>query len=411
MRIWIPLGTIVLSFFIYAAAVLIIHAQQRNYFTAERSSIAAAVSNLFYRAPLGKVYTGVLAQFLNFKVPLDESLAQASRREVSAGALQGATADGNGVGYMVLTSLSMRLFGPHAYSNVLGMLGLMAVSALAFVWRFGDQRSVVVILYFTSLTVMLFTLLVWSPVHADAISIGGIRYFSLVAILPAFHLFFEFIEAPGSESGLSWWKRAPMAAQVVVFVLAILVRNSAATLIGALAVTCLLVAWRHRREFGAAKRVLREAASMTLVAAACVGFLMLSVSKNYLSEGRFTETVWHRIFVSLGINPFWPYGNLREMYDCTRYIPEGLTSGTEDRNGHCILWAYAIKQDIPVERVVTLTYSREYDAALREAFFNILFLYPGETLKTFFYYKVGYVFWSIRESLYFKFDGAHPAMV
>jgi hypothetical protein len=43
-----PKGTIALSFFIYAAAVL--NAQQQNDFMPQRSSVAAAVSNVFYGA-------------------------------------------------------------------------------------------------------------------------------------------------------------------------------------------------------------------------------------------------------------------------------------------------------------------------------------------------------------------------
>src|SRR5262249_39910139 len=150
----------------------------------ERSSIAAAVSNVAYGASLGKVYSGVLDQALNFKVPLEQTLARAARGDVLPGTLLGSTADGNGIGYIVVSSLSMRLFGLHTSSLVLGMLALMGISALAFFWRFPDQRAVVVVLYFTSLTVLLFTPLVWNRPYALNLTIAGIRYFSLVAILP-----------------------------------------------------------------------------------------------------------------------------------------------------------------------------------------------------------------------------------
>jgi hypothetical protein len=275
----------------------------------------------------------------------------------------------------------------------------------------------VVILYFTALTVMLFTTLVYEPDHlflfANVVintSVGGIRYFSLVGILPAFHLFLECVDARSHDPGSSGKKLVPMAVQVVVLVQAVLVRNGAAIMIVAIAFGWLLIVWKCRREPVAIRRLLRKAVYLLIVATAFVGVLMLSVSKSYLTEGRFTETVWHRIFVSLGLSPAWPFGNLREIYDCTRYIPEGLTSGTEDRNGHCILWTYAIKHQIPPERVGTLTYSREYDAALREAFFNILYLYPVETLKTFAYYKSEILYWSIRESLHFRVSGIDPAL-
>jgi hypothetical protein len=88
-----------------------------------------------YGAPLGKVYSGVLDQFLDFKLPLDKTLAQAARQEV-----------------------------PQA-----GLLGSTALPRPA--------RAVVAILYFTSLTVMLFTPLVWNPPYALNMTIGDIRYF------------------------------------------------------------------------------------------------------------------------------------------------------------------------------------------------------------------------------------------
>lgn len=125
--------------------------------------------------------------------------------------------------------------------------------------------------------------------------------------------------------------------------------------------------------------------------------LALSVSRDYLGAGRFTETIWHRIFVSLGINPEWPFGNLREVYDCPPYMV--LVPGTEDRNGHCTFFAYAIKHGIPINAAVTMTYGGEYDAALQEAFFDIARLYPAETLKTFLWHKPRYIYNSLAESL------------
>src|SRR5262249_12126648 len=88
----------------------------------------------------------------------------------------------------------MRILGLHTSSLVLSTLLLMAISALAFLWRFYDQRAVIVILYFTSLTVMLFTPLTWNRDYMLNVGIAGIRYFSLVAILPAFHLLVEFAD-------------------------------------------------------------------------------------------------------------------------------------------------------------------------------------------------------------------------
>src|SRR5262245_44154027 len=95
-RTWIPIGLVALSFFIYGCAALIVSRDQQNDFIPERSSIAAAVSNVAYGTQLGKVYSGVLDQFLDFKVPLNKTLAQAARHEIPQGTLLGSTSDGNG---------------------------------------------------------------------------------------------------------------------------------------------------------------------------------------------------------------------------------------------------------------------------------------------------------------------------
>jgi len=411
MPIWIPIGLAALSFFIFASAALIVSRDQQNDFIPERSSIAAAVSNVAYGAPLGKVYSGVLAHVLDFKVPLDKTLAEAARQQVPPEALLGSTSDGNGIGYIVVASLSMRLLGLHTLSIVLAMLALMGVSAAAFFWRFPDRRIVVVILYFTSLTVMLFTPLVWTPAYAHNMTIGGIRYFSLVAILPAFHLLLECADTRDAGSRMTRGTFAAMSVQVVVLVLAILVRNSGAPVIAAVAVVCLLAAWNARREPGAPTRTLCKASYMIIVGAAFVGLLLLSVSTDYIRNGRFSETVWHRIFLGLHVNPAWPYGNVRDLFDCKRFIPEGILSGGDDRSAHCVWWDYATKHNIPVDTGVTMTSGREYDKALREAFFKILRLYPEEAFKTFFYYKPQYIIWSIAQSLDVKLAGVQPALI
>ena len=150
---------------------------------------------------------------------------------------------------------------------------------------------------------------------------------------------------------------------------------------------------------------------MTIVTLMFVSFLLLLVPRDYVSAGRFTETVWHRVFVSLGVNPEWPFGNVQDMYDCKRYVPEGLVTGTADRNGHCVWWDYALKHGMPPESSGNMTYGRTYDLALREAFFDIARAYPAQTIKAFVYYKPLLLFKSIGENLEFRFAQALPGLL
>jgi len=71
---------------------------------------------------------------------------------------------------------------------------------------------------------------------------------------------------------------------------------------------------------------------------------------------------------------------------------------------------YATKHNIPVDKAVMMTYDREYDKALREAFFKILRSYPGEVLETFFFVKPQYIVWSIATSFDLKLAGVQPAL-
>ena len=75
---WGPRFGIVLavaSFLIYAAAVFVLPQVRDNSYPCERSSIAAAVTNVLYRQRLGTVYWGVLDLYLkNVDAPLEQVL-------------------------------------------------------------------------------------------------------------------------------------------------------------------------------------------------------------------------------------------------------------------------------------------------------------------------------------------------
>ena len=407
----LPIALAAVSFFIFASAGFLTHLQQRNEFMPERSSLAAAVSNVVYHAPLGKVYAGVLARFLELDVPFEQSMAQAARGQIPPGELLGTTADGNGIGYMTLAAVSMRLFGTNVTAPVIGMFILIGISALAFIWRFRARNTVVVVLYFSALTVMLFTPLSFVPAYIANFVVGGIRYFSLVGILPAYHLLLECTQTRSWEQLKPGRNLLAMTVQVVILILAILVRNAAFPLIAAIAAAWLIMLLINRRDQFTLARLTNKAAAMVLIAAAFVGILVLCLSKDYLKAGRFSETIWHRVFVSLGVSPEWPFGNLREVYDCSRYGGKHLVPGTEDWNGLCVFLSYMAKNDIPFVVAKNLAYGREYDAALRQAFFDILFMYPKETLRTFYYYKPRMILSSLEELADIRLWGVNPVLI
>jgi hypothetical protein len=375
-----------LSFLIYVCTVFSLPQQRDNPFNVERTSLAAAVSNIVYRARLGRLYSGALEGFFaTIERPLQQVLDEwpPDRRR---GDLVGVSTDGNGVGYVLAATMAMRLFGLHAVALPLFTAALMGLSALLLLWRFHGDLAGLVVLYFCSLTVLLFTMLVWDPAYAEQIAVGGIRYFSLVAILPAFHLLFDLLDPPAGEASAATRNNFLLGAQATILLFAVLVRTSAGSLIGAIVLVWLLMAWRSRGNTSRLRMVMRKGAVVALVGIGFVATVVVLVS-GYANSGRFSSVLWHRVVVSLSANPAWPFGGVAQMYECRRYFPPGMQGASWDSIGGCIWMDYAVRHDMPEGEMAAGIYGRRYEAVMREAFIEIARRHPGEVLKTFFYYK------------------------
>ncbi len=191
----------VLAFAIYACTVFTLPHVRNSLACCESSGVAAAISNIMYGTPLGSLYSETFSYFDDrIDVPLSQTLEQAQISGAGlpatpSGRLYATTRDGNGIGYPLVATATFRLFGIHAWALRLTMLLLMALSAAAFLWRFHSAAFAgVVTLYFTALTVMLFTGLVWDPQWQSQIAVGGVRYFSLVSVLPLFHILLTLLD-------------------------------------------------------------------------------------------------------------------------------------------------------------------------------------------------------------------------
>jgi hypothetical protein len=392
----------VLSFIIYVGALFSLPQTRDAPFSIERSSVASAVSNVVYGAPFGTLYSGVLEHFLlHVDAPLQKVFDEMALGEARPGYIMRTIHDGDGSGYIVVATLALRVFGLHSWSLPLLMLGLMGFSTFALLARFRGHVADVVMLYFCGLTTMLFTALVWDPVNSLQVSVGGSRYFTLIAILPAFHLLFEIIE--GFKAGRR--NDLLLVFQTVILVLSVLVRGSAAPTVGVIALVWLLLLWRRRHEADEVRSLGRQGIKMALAGVGFVGIIILLLPIDYVTEGRFTKTFWELTVVGLGSNPAWPFGNLHEIIDCTRHIPEGLTTGMPDRNGHCFWWDYVYKHHIPVKEAVDGVYGAQYETAMRGTFFRILDLYPRDVLETFLYYKPKRIFSAIFAVIQIKMRG------
>lgn len=387
------------SFIIYASAVVALHQHRDNLFCCERVGLAAAVSNVVYGAPLGKVYPAIQAQLLDMGAPVAAVLDRVTHLSPPPQNPMTAQPDGNGIGFITTASWAMRLFGPHLFAIPLFMLGLFALSAGSFLWRFPDDRSAVVTVSFLALTLMLCAPLVWDAEIAGQIPIGGIRYFSLLAVVPAFHLLLELADQGGGGSA----KRRDLvllAVQTIVLALAVLVRGSAAVVAGPILLVGLVKVWKSRGNRSELRSLRRKAAIIAMVGAVFVGSLLAVLPSRYLRDGRITTVFWHRVVMSLGINPAWPFGNLREVYHCENGgLSEGLIPGAVDHNGGCIWWDWVGTHHIPSGVAMGGIYGRQYEAVMRATFFDIARLYPREVLATFLYYKPKWLLQSMEYSV------------
>jgi hypothetical protein len=400
-----------LSFLIYVCTIVSLPQQRDNPFGVERTSLAAAVSNIVYKARLGRLYSGALEGFFaTTERPLQQVLDEWPP-DRQRGNLVGVSTDGNGVGYVLAATMAMRLFGLHADSLPLFTAALMGLSAVLLLWRFHGDFAGLVVLYFCSLTVLLFTMLVWDPAYAGQIAVGGIRYFSLVAILPAFHLLFDLLDSAAGEAGATTRDNFLLGAQTTILLFAVLVRTNAGSLIGAIVLVWLLMAWRSRGDTSRLRMVMRKGAVVALVGIGFVAAVVL-LAPDYAKSGRVSPVFWHRVAISLLINPAWPFGDIAQMYDCRRSFPAGMRGiANGDQIGHCIWINYASRHDMSDREMLAGIYGGDYEAVMRGAFIEIARRYPGEVLKTFFYYKPGQILSTLDLVLQTKMNAFPPLAI
>jgi hypothetical protein len=82
---------------------------------------------------------------------------------------------------------------------------------------------------------------------------------------------------------------------------------------------------------------------------------------------------------------------MREKYDCSAQIPDGLAPGVLDRNGLCVWDAYGPNRTRSMEEVGNELFDGNYEAALRQAFFDVIRSYPKQAFETFLYFKPKYI--------------------
>lgn len=398
MKRFFGVGFAAAAFALYVGALLSLpQARSEARFCCEQSSFAAAASNYLYGTQFGSMYAGVFDHFVYHMRDQSLSATLAQAHAMPQGELSPTTLDGNGVGYPLLMTAAFHIFGMQPYAPLGIMLGFMLSSVGMLLWRW-PGASAVPTLYFAGLTALLFTPLVDNPAYSINLPIAGIRYWSLVGILPAFHVLLELLDREPVPRG----SFLLLAGQSAVLMTAMMVRGSALGFVLVIMAVASVLCWK--RPFSWPRHLLLGK-KMAVVIATGTFILVeaaLIVSPQYRHTGRFATVLWQRVTESLGVNPSFPWPGVNEMYDCAPYVPQGIETGPSDSNGACIWFDYVKKHHIPMDDLPHLSFGAQYEGALKIAFFDIAQRYPWETAKTFLWYKPQWIFASLDETLRFS---------
>jgi hypothetical protein len=376
------------SFLLYAFGALTLHQDRSPGWSVEADfAIPIAVSYVKYGAPLGAFDLHVWESFHRRTTSVQEALSTAAQEPISRGGTVAFASDGDGVGMSLFTTIAMATFGINFRSLVLLYLTFVGISVISFLCRYRDQRLFAVILYFLAVTVMLLTPICMSQTGVQETPIGGNRYFVLAAFLPALHIFFELIESHrGDGYKLGIVNGSLLLTQAILLFAAILVRSSTGYLLGPL---ILVLAWRLMNARQHRERFIPLASKAGILAAALAFWTLFVVAAMpaYVKSGRVLGTVWDRMFISLHYSSEWPFGNLAEVYDCTKHFPKGLSRDANDDIGHCIWWSSGLDATRPAVTMDRDINGSEYEKILRDAFFYVLGHYPRQVVNTFVYTK------------------------
>jgi hypothetical protein len=392
-RYTLPLALLaVASFLLYAAGVLMLRQDRAPGWALEaEAAFPAAVSYLIYGTKLAAVDNNVWERFMHPNgMSVQEVLALTASKSIPPGPVDPTTTDGTGAGTDLFAIVAMAMFGMNILSLVLLYLLMTGIAAVAFALRYRDRRMIVIPLYFLAVTVMLLTPLGSSSAAVDQVPIGGQRYFVLAAFLPALHIFFEIVDSSPAAEARRTAHLLLLFVQTLLLFGALLVRSSTGYLVMVLLAAW---AWRLYRERGqpAQLRVLLCKAGVSACACALSIAFVVTALPAYVHSGRLFGNFWHRAFSTLSVHPDWPFGNLAKVYDCTKYLPQGLSRKIPDANGQCVWLAYPPNAKRPPGDVNRDLYGGEYEKVVRQAYFYVLAHYPRQVFETYAFLKSGMI--------------------
>lgn len=390
--------TTILVFLGYCLSVLSLKQYEYAPYYPETDCIAAGISFAHYGTRLGRVNVTPYAMIRTPGAKPQDVIKQILEENLPPGDMLRTTTDGNGIGCPIFASLSFALFGTDLKSLHYGMLLLMGISTLAFALRFPDRRLIGIQLTLIALTIMLLTPLTSTESVVGQVSIGGLRYFFILGIIPGIHLFYELLSFSKRRT-IDRRAIALSGFQMLLLVLAIYVRGTPAYLLWPVWFCLALLWWINRRDSVQKRLIVRFGAMIVGLYVASNLIWVASMPFSYIWTGQLKGGFWHRVFISQSAHPKWVYPGLAEKYDCTHLFKEGLHQHGGDRNGHCVWVSLPENRNRPEHEVGRELFHTEYERQLRNAFLYIASAYPKETFEAFFYYKPQHIIPTLKDAL------------
>jgi hypothetical protein len=398
------------SFILYATAVCLLEQHRTSQYNGEQFIIASAVSHTLLGTPIGSVYWGVVKQFVyqptgTIQTTLS-NISSSGLGQTDLGPLWTTLPDGLGIVMVGIISVLFSIFGVTLAVFPALAIGLSAVSAIAFAIRFRDGRLLLLVVHFCLLTVLLLARTSTETGPFNEFPIGGLRYFGLLAMLPAFHIMLEIFDRRVRK--LTAIGASTAALQIFIFALCLNVRSASIYMLLAIAtlVAATIVAKSSFIDWRAVIAKFSAALSALML---CTIIIYALSPADYRNEGRVTGVFWHRILISLGANPSWPFGNLTTQYNlCVLPYTQPMRAGVADVNGGCMWTQHVLENKMPPGELVRGVGSAQYENVVRTSFFNVVAEYPSDVAKTFLYYKFKLAFDETKDFFKFKVDFREP---
>src|SRR3990167_10149357 len=329
----------------YVIAVLSSHQLETVKFSVENGgAVASAVSHVLYHSPLGSTYHDI-QKILDQSASTAHGISLVATTHIDKQDFK-RVAGSDGIALNLIYTLGMQLFGVNINAIFFIFATFLLIAHLAYTACFYDHRFILAPISLFSLTLMVFMPIVTNPTIAEHVPIAGYRYFTVLAALPMMHVLLWL--ADDGRQTMNVLSVVCLILQVIIISLCGFVAKSSAYAFIAICIFSCISYYHERKNKPTLTMLLKKIAAITIV------LIIFSISfyhitpRAYKNAGAVTDAVWHRVWISLGVNPNWPFDNIKMLYqDCEATsrgkISKGLQPGNVDSNGSCV-WDLYVKK-------------------------------------------------------------------